>query len=565
MATVEEGAQYADHIIADVIPSSRWTKYACERFVSDLEQQGTDQFPYVFDIEAAQAVLDFCELCKHSKGVWAGQPFVPEPWEVFILINLFGWIHRYTGLRRFRTAYIEVARKNGKTTLVAVIGLYMLLADNEPGAEVYAAATKRDQAKLAFNEAKRMVKKSPDLSKHAGVYENNIHDIATESKFEPLGADANNLDGLNSHCNLVDELHAHKTRDLWDVLETGTGARTQSMQIAITTAGYNQNGICYEQREYLTKILQDVINDESYFGIIYTVEEYDLNGDEIDDWRNEKVWIKANPNWGISVFPDDIRRLAQKAMETPAAQNNFKTKRLNIWTQQETRWLDVDDWNKSDQPFDLDELIGERCYGGLDLSSKLDLSCFALAFPPTADRDFWVFIYWFWIPKDNIMLRVKRDKVPFDAWARDGHLTATPGNIVDYKYIRKEINAAAALYEIGDIGYDPDNATMLCQQLTDEDGIEMVEFRQGIRSLSEPSKEFEAMIKSRSIAHGGHPVMRWCVSNVAVKTDAQGNYMPAKDKSTDRIDGVAASVIAIGRAMRHTSEEFIDAEGISFV
>jgi phage terminase large subunit-like protein len=558
MASVLDGANYADLVISGKIPACRWVILACKRFVFDLERQGSDDFPYVFDMDRAQLFLDFSGLCNHYKGPMAGQPFEAEPFQVFQFINIFGWVHRYTRLRRFRTVYIEEPRKNGKSFKMAIIGLYLLVADGEASAEIYAAATKRDQAKIVFEIAREIVGRSPSLRKHIGIHKYNLHVLETASKFEPLGSDANSLDGLNSHANLIDELHAHKTPDLWNVLNTGRGARTQSLQIAITTAGFNYNGVCYKERGYLIELLEGVKINEREFGIIYTIDKDD------DPW-SEASHKKANPNWGISVLVEEFRESALKAHDIPQDQNNFLTKHLCVWTQQETRWLDVDDWNKSDQPFDLDELIGERCYGGLDLSSKLDLSCFALAFPPTADRDFWVFLYWFWIPKDNIMKRVRRDKVPFDAWARDGFIDATPGNIVDYTYIRKEINAAAALYEIGDIGYDPDNATMLCQALTDEDGIEMVEFRQGIRSLSEPSKEFEAMIRSKSIAHGGHPVMRWCVSNVAVKTDAQGNYMPAKDKSTDRIDGVAASVIAIGRAMRHTSEEFIDAEGISFV
>jgi len=564
MALVSDGAQYADNIISASIPACRWVRLACERFLSDLERQGNEDFPYIFDSEAAQDILDFCGMCKHSKGIWAGQVFEPEPWQVLILINLFGWVHKLTGLRRFKTAYLEVGRKNGKSTLLAVIGLFMLAADGEPGAEVYSAATKREQAKIVFSEATRMVRSSPDLRRHINCFQNNMHILSSASKFEPLGADANNLDGLNSHCNLIDELHAHKTRNLWDVLETGTGARTQSMQIAITTAGFNQNGICFEQRDYLLKILQSVIDDSSYFGIIYTIDYEDQDGDG-DDWRDESIWKKANPNWGVSVFPDDIRRLAQKAMELPAAQNNFKMKRLSVWTQQETRWIDVHAWNASDHLFKTEALEGNPCYGGLDLSSKLDLSCFALSFPPFEDRAFWAFLFEFWIPKDNIMARVRRDKVPFDAWARDGHITATPGNVVDYNYIQKQINHAADIYDIQDIGYDPDNATMLVQALQDEDGITMVEFRQGIRSYSEPSKEFEALIKSKAIAHNGHPVMRWCISNVAIKSNAQDNYMPAKDKSTDRIDGVVASIMALGRAIRCETEDYIDADGISVV
>lgn len=558
MATVEDGAQYADDVISGVIPACEFVVLACQRFVDDLSRQLDDEFEYEFDISQAQRVLDFCALCKHYKGSHAGKVFDPEPFQVFKLINIFGWINKETGYRRFRTVYSEEPRKNGKSFFAAVVALYMFAGDGEPSAEVYAAATKRDQAKIVFNIAKEIVKNSPALQKHIRRYQYNMNIGLTASKFEPLGADADSLDGLDSHANIIDELHAHKRPDLWNVLDSGRSARTQSLQLAITTAGFNQNGICYKERGYLINVLNGTYVDERYWGIIYTI-------DEDDDWREESTWIKANPNWGVSVIPSEFRSGAQKAMNSPQDQNNFLTKYLCVWTQQEHRWLDVNDWDNADHSFDLASLIGERCYGGLDLSSKLDLSCFALAFPPEGDREFWVTLYRFWIPKDNIMARVRRDKVPFDAWARDGFIEATDGNVVDYHFIRKSINESAELYDIEDVGYDPDNATMLVQELQDSDGINMVEFRQGIRSYSEPSKEFEALIRSQSIAHAKQPVMRWCVGNVAVKQDAQDNYMPAKDKSTDRIDGVVAVIMAIGRAMRCEKDEYTDVDGVGTI
>ena len=347
---------YAKAVLSGEVPACRFVKLAAKRHLEDRMRDDI-----WFDEAAADKVIEFFSYLQHTKGrEWAGQPFVLEGWEVFIVSCIFGW-KRADGYRRFRTIYIQVARKNGKSTLIAAILLYLLVADGEPGAEVYTAATKRDQAIIVFNEAVNMRNKSPALRKRIGKFKNNLHIDATASKLEPLGADADTMDGLNVHAAGVDELHAHKTRAVWDVLETATGARTQPLLIGITTAGFNQNGICFEQYEYVSQILKGAVADDTYFGIIFTLDlkkdwpdlqtakehAEDPNGTAEDDWTDPANWPKANPNLGVSVYLDDLERKAAKAAQIPGAVNNFLTKHMDVWTQQATRWIDLALWDQN--------------------------------------------------------------------------------------------------------------------------------------------------------------------------------------------------------------------------
>ena len=339
--------KYAEDVLNGQVVACKWVQLACERHLTDLDRDSV----YFDEKEANKVINFFPEYLRHSKGEWANRPFHLAPWQEFIVGSLFGWKNKETRYRRFRIAYEEVARKNGKTTMIAGIGNFLFLADKEPGAEVYTAATKKDQAALSHSESVRMVKKSPKLRNRVGIYRNNMSIDSTASKYQPLGADADTVDGLNIHGGLIDELHAHKTRDMWDVLETATGSRRQPLQMAITTAGVDQTGICYEQHEYVQQILKRTIEDDSYFGIIYTL---DLNKDcpnikkeDEDDWTNEEVWIKANPNLGFSAKLDDLQRKAKKAKIIPAAQNNFLRKHMDVWTQQVDRWIDLDLWDQN--------------------------------------------------------------------------------------------------------------------------------------------------------------------------------------------------------------------------
>jgi phage terminase large subunit-like protein len=537
----EIALRYAESVSAGDLPACRWTRLACERHLRDLDDGEARGLS--FDPAGAAHAVDFFDFLKHSKGEWAGQTFRPSPWQVFLVASLFGW-KREDGFRRFRIAYIEVPRKSGKSTLAAGVGLYLFFADGEPGAEVYTAATKRDQARITHGEATRMVRSSAALKRHIGIYRDNLHVLATASKFEPLGADADFMDGLNPHGVIVDELHAHRTREVWDVLETATSARRQPLMFAITTAGYDRESICWELHEYAVKVLDGVIEDDTFFAFVSA-------GDEGDDWSAEEVWAKANPALGVSVKLDDLRRKAAKAKETPAAQNAFRRLHLCEWTQQEERWLDLEDWNACAFPVDPEALRGRRCFAGLDLSSTTDLSALVLYFP--RDDGLSEVLPYFWMPGDNIVKRMRRDRVPFTVWAEEGWIDLTEGNIVDYAAIRAKVHELAETYEIAEIAYDRWNATGLITQLAD-DGLTVTPFGQGFASMSAPTKELEKLVLGHLIAHGGHPVLRWNIANVMVRQDPAGNYKIDKAKSRDRVDGAVALAMAIGRAMVTPSE-----------
>lgn len=549
--TLHPALQYATDVAAGRIVASKWVKLAAERHLRDL-QCGHDRGLY-FDPAAAQHAIDFFMFLCHSKGEWAGKSFVLSDWQQFIVYSLFGWKHS-DGRRRFRTAHVEVARKNGKTTLWAGVGLYLFFADGEPGAEVYCAATKKDQARILFTEAERMRKASPGLSKRIVSFRNNMNVPATNSKFEPLGSDEDTLDGLNIHGALVDELHAHKTRLLWDVLDTATGARRQALIAAITTAGYDRQSVCWKQHEYGEKVLEGVINDDSFFIYVASL-------DPGDDWEDETNWPKANPNLGSSVKLEDLRTQAHKAKNDPSALNSFLRLRLNVWTQQDTRWMPMDKWNDC-AGFDLapandakalreeieQRLAGRTCFAGLDLSSKIDITAFVAIFPPVDEDPRWIVLPTFWLPEDNVDQRVREGRVPYDVWRREGFLNATPGNVVDYDVIREFITRFHDRFDLREVAFDPWNATQIATQLAAA-GITMVEFRQGFASMSEPTKQLMALVLSKTLAHLGNPLLRWMASNLVVKQDAAGNIKADKEKSSEKIDGIIATVMALGRAI----------------
>ena len=439
-------------------------------------------------------------------------------------------------------------RKNGKSTTSAGIGLYLLVADGEQGAEVYSAATTRDQARIVFDEAKRMVASSPALRRRVEPLINNLHVAATASRFMPLSSDSSTMDGLNVHGAIIDELHAHKTRGVVDVLDTATGARRQPLLFEITTAGYDRHSICFEHHDYSIKVLEGVLQDDSWFAYIAAA-------DEGDDWTDPRSGARPTRTSGISVKEDDLARKAEKAIALPGAQNAFRRMHLNEWTEQAERWIDMAAWDACDAPVDLEPLRGRPCFGGLDLSTTTDVTALAWVFPPDDDDGLWHVLSRYFVPEDNLRKRAERDRVPYDLWARQGFIEATPGNVVDYGAIEQRIRADAALFDVKEIAYDPWNATHIALRLQDE-GAKMVEFRQGFRSMSAPTRELEKLIVSRKLAHGANPVTRWMAANVAVAQDPAGNLKPAKDKSTERIDGIVALIMALGRAMLPQEPEF---------
>jgi phage terminase large subunit-like protein len=544
--SIEQIHQYGYDVLAGEIVTCEYVKKAVKRHFDDLDH--AHERGLWFDEQAALHAVNFFPFLRHSKGEWAGKPVELEPWQLFWTAIMFGW-KKENGYRRFRTCYIEIARKNGKSTWASGFGNYLFYPDGEPGAEVYTVATKEDQARIVWEESKRMIQKSKTLRKRVGMTKKSLFVESLACVYRPLGKDSETQDGLNVHGAIIDELHAHKTPDMWDVIETGMGARRQPMMIAITTAGVNKQGICYEQRTYLEKILDGIVQDDSYFGVIYTL-------DKQDDPFSPDTWIKANPNLGISVKLDDLQRLATKASETPRAINNYLTKRLNIWCNAEERWLDMNAWIDCADNFTLDDMEGRTCFVGVDLSKKIDLTAVAFVFPPSDFDEFWRVFVKFYFPEDNIEKRTRETRVPMDVWAKQEYITTTPGNVVDYGYIEDDLVELSQKFDIQEIAYDPWNASQFAIQMQDKDFV-MVEIRQGARTLNEPCKEFEAKILSRMIKHTNNPVLNWNASNVVVEPDRNGNYLPSKKKSTDSIDGVAALLNGLSRAIVHEDESSV--------
>jgi phage terminase large subunit-like protein len=517
-------------------PIGRLERLAYERALRDRER--LPQLGYRFDEDAADHVCQFYEgFLRHHKGEWAGRPFELQPWQRFSLRELFGW-KRPDGTRRFRQAYEEVPRKQGKTEKAAGGGLYLTSADREAGAEIYSAATKKDQAKICHGAALEMLKRSPKLQEHVGHLRNNIHCSALGSRFEPLGADADTMDGLNPHAAIIDELHAHKNRKVYDVLLTGMGARRQPLVWMITTAGlYDPTSIGWKMHQYATQVLEGVIEDDTFFAFITAA-------DEDDAWDDRDTWRKANPGLGINVKWEYLEERAAQAAREPSFLNTFLRYHLNIWTQQVTRWISMDSWRDCPERAPEAELVGRPAYAALDLSQKLDLTALVLALPD--DGGFWDLVSRFWCPEDRILERSNRDQVPYDAWARDGWIVATPGNVIDYDFIEAEAADLCDRFQVLQLAYDPWSAMQTAIHLQ-EAGLPVVEMRQGYRSMSEPSKEFEKLVEGGKLRHGDNPVLTWMANNVAVTEDPAGNIKPAKDKSTERIDGIVAAIMAIGR------------------
>jgi phage terminase large subunit-like protein len=540
--------QYISDVLDERIPACYWVKKACERHLRDLEQG--EKRGLVFDPAAGQLVISFFSLLKHSKGEWAGRPIVLEPWQQFVLWVLFGWKKWIDGqlVRRFNISYMEVARKNGKSTLAAGVGLYLMVADGEPGAEVYSAATKKDQARITHSEATRMVKSSPALKKRLTVFRDNIHIKDTASKFEPLGRDTDSMDGLNIHAAIIDELHAHKTRDMVDILETAQGARRQPLQFEITTAGFDRESICYQHHERTEKVLDGTIDEgeaDSWFGIIFTF-------DKDDDWEKPEIWLKSNPNLGVSKKIEYMRDQAAKAKEMPSKLNSFLRLDMDVWTQSETKWIPLEHWMICGKAVDPVGLRGRTCYGGLDLSSTTDVSALVLVFPPQTEEDDYSVLCRFWIPEEAMHIRSHRDRVPYEAWVRQGHITATPGNVIDYDYILSQIDEDAQNYDLQEIAFDRWGATKIVQEIA-EHGLTCVQFGQGFASMSPPMKELEKQILSHRLAHGNNPVLTWMADNLVAAMDPAGNIKPDKSKSIEKIDGMVALIMGLDRAIRNES------------
>lgn len=514
---------------------------ACKRHLADLKSGHKRGLR--FDVAAAQYRIEFFpRFLRHSKGQWARQAVELSPWQKFVIGSVFGW-KRADGSRRFRVVYEELPRKQGKSTKLAGVGIMQLTIDNEGGAEVYSAATKKDQARIIFDEAARMVSASPELRRDVRRFKFNLSIDATSSKFEPLSADEKTLDGLNPSCLLIDELHKHKNRGLLDVLDTAQGARWQPLLWIITTAGDDSPESVYAaENDYAVKVLEGTIEDDNLFAFITSI-------DKTDKWDDPAAWAKANPNLGISVKFDDLERQAQKAAKSPPALSAFKRLRLNVRTSSAERAIDMETWAKNGLArFDPAEMRGRRCWAGLDLSSKIDISAFVKLFEPVEAGGRMRVVARFWMPLDTLEERAEKDRVPFRQWVDQGHIEVTPGNVVDHGEIERAVLADNDEHAIGSVAYDPWNATQLAASLLGQ-GVPMVEFIQGLRSYSEPTKELLNLLVDNRLDHGGNPVLAWMASNLKTQRDKNENLMPHKLHSTGRIDGITALIMAIGRSM----------------
>ena len=491
-----------------------------------------------YDIEAANRAVGFFRDClTHVKGEKAGQPFELDNWQEAIVSALFGW-KRQDGTRRFRTAYIEIPRKNGKSTLCAGLALYLLFSDGESGAEVYSCAAEREQASIVFDIAAQMVQSEAVLRDCSKTFRKSIAIERTASSYKVLSADAYTKHGLNASAIIFDELHAQPNRDLWDVMATSTGARLQPLTVAITTAGYDRNSICWEQHEYAERVRDGVIEDDSFLPVIYAA------GKE-DDFRVVETWKKANPAYGISIRDDYLEREAKRAAELPSYENTFRRLHLNQWTEQATRWLPLEKWDEAEpfEPFD-----NRPCWAGLDLASTTDIAAFVLV-SPDGEGSIDV-LPTFWIPEENAYSRERRDKVPYMTWIKQGLIRSTSGNVIDYDQIREDILKMADEFNIQEIAVDRWNSTQLVTQLDGElsGRVEIAMFGQGFRSMSAPCKLLESLVMSKKCRHGGNPVLRWMMNNVSIESDASLNIKVSKKRSTEKVDGVVALVMGLARA-----------------
>jgi phage terminase large subunit-like protein len=541
---------YAESVVSGAVPAGKYHRLACVRHLKDRARENTPAFPYRFDLEKANRFFRFAEKLKHYKGKWAGQFIALQPWQKFMTGSLIGWVHTDTGLRRFRTAFNQVPRKNGKSLIAAIVLLYLTFFDGEAGAEGYAVATKRDQAKLVFNDAKKLVQSS-GLKDRIKVLVANLHRDDTSSKLEPLGADHDSTDGLNPSCVTIDEAHAMKDRGMIDVMETATGAREQPVINWITTFGENPISPWGDQNDYACKVLEGVFVDETFF-------TFTTHADVDDDWQLESTAIKANPNYGISVNPEDLAAKRQKARGIPSAAATYKQKHLNLQIHGLNPCLSVDGWRKGQTTkttWTLEDMAHEPCYVGVDLASKIDLCAVSFVFPPTVGRANWRLYQRIWTPGDTLADRAHRDRVPYQVWADQGWLTVVPGKTIDKSVVREAILEAREIVDIVNIGFDPWHDETPIQQLVAQDGFpeEMVlEVPQTFAGMSGGCLRIQADILSGDVDARGCPVTAWAVSCAVGSVDGKGNLMFTKDpkKMRGRIDPLIAASIAVSMFVR---------------
>jgi phage terminase large subunit-like protein len=550
-STLSVAEQYIADVLAGKIVTSKLVRLQIELHVRDLER-GRER-GLKFDREAAEHVIQFFPMyLVHTEGEFCDQPFELLPFQQAQLWILYGWKWEVTGFRRFKYAYSEIGRGNGKSAFASGLCLYELKFFGEAGAHVYSASTDKKTAKLVFDTADLMVRKSAWLKARIRCFKDNLSIPGTGSKFEPCASEDSNLMGLRPSFIVQDELHAHRSAAVWDVFVTAMGKRRNPLMFAITNSGFDRNSVCWNQREYSVKVLQGVILDDTWFSWICGL-------DEGDDWEDESNWIKANPAIGSIVRLEELREQANKAKGDPSFLNSFLRFRLGVWTSAHSAWMPLDKWDACKQFIDPARLKGRRCIGALDLSTTTDISAFVLLFPPDYEDPLWYVLPSFFLPKDNIEQRVKRDRVPYDVWARQGLFQLTEGNVIDYRFIRAKVNELRGIYEIQEIAFDAWNSSDIVTNLTD-DGATMVKFGQGFASMSAPTKRLLELVLSEELAHGNNPVLRWMASNVMVKMDPAGNIKPDKEKSREKIDGIVALNMALGRLMVAPAQQYTNPE-----
>lgn len=551
-----EVGDYISGVLSGAVVAGRLVRLAVERHQRDLVAAARGERGLRFNRRRALRAMWWMEhRLRFSKGEWARKPFRFAPWQSFIVWNLFGWERFVDGrwIRRYRTAYLSLARKQGKSELVAGIGLLCLVVagEAEAGGEVYAAATKRDQAHIVWESAARMVRASPLLKKEIGVHDarHNLAHYETGSKFETVSADADTLDGLSPLVGIVDEYHAHPTTEVYDVIESGMGARREPLMLVPTTAGAKRQGPCWDLESDAVKILEGIGEAEGSGDDLFA---FIARLDEGDEWTNEAVWPKANPNLGVSCHAEKLRIGARVARRRPSALNEFLRKHMNLWTEVSTAWLPMDAWDAPEvcAPIDADKLRGRRCFAGIDLSAVSDYTAGAAVFPPAKDDPAWYVVPAFWIPDETLVERSRTDRVPITTWVERGLVTATAGPVVDQDAVKEWLLNLRERYDVVEVPMDPHNATKLQTELMALK-FTVVSMRQGWVTMSPAIKQAEILVRSKALRHGGNPVLRWMFSNVALKRDANDNLSLNKARSGDRIDGIVAMVMAIGRAAAH--------------
>ncbi|MGL5237037.1 MAG: terminase large subunit [Plesiomonas shigelloides] len=552
---VNSGNGYARDVVAGKIPACRYVKLACKRHLDDLEKQKDKDYPYRFDRDIAERACVFVQMLPHTKGEWAAkrQCITLEPWQRFNVMNVFGWVKKGSGNRRYREAYNEIPRKNGKSALASGVGLYCFAMDGEFGAEVYSGATTEKQAWEVFRPARLICKRTPQLCEAKGIEVNasNMNIPADGSRFEPLIG--NPGDGQSPHCALVDEYHEHDDDALYTTMVTGMGARRQPLMYIITTAGYNIEGPCYDKRREVIAMLEGTIPNDELFGIIYTI-------DPEDDWTSPDSLRKANPNFGVSVFEDYLISQQRRAIASPRFTNKFKIKHLNVWVSAKSAFFNMEKWKAcADESLTLEQFHGCECTLGLDLARKLDMNSMVSVFWREIDgkRHYYCIAPKFWIPEDTAFNNDEPGSA--ERWQKfiaSGHLYTTDGAEIDYREILEEAKLVRATAVIKQSAIDPAGATALSHDM-DSEGLNPISITQNFTQMSDPMRELEAAIESGRFHHDGNPIMTWCISNVVGKHYAGNDDVvrPVKESAENKIDGAVALIMAIGRAMLNEAED----------